>query len=1741
MNPIFRQSICAVVIVSFTMTMTPPLHAQEALILPNPGVRVSLSPEFTPAHLKGITIHQDNALRFDFLVHKGDKPLADDAKKEEYNKLIKYFLASLTIADKDQWVNLSPYEKDRIIEGNFGKTEMGRDLLGQDYLLKQITASLIYPEEGLGQKFWDTVYQRAFKEYGTTEIPVNTFNKVWIIPDKAVVYESGNTAYILQSHLKVMLEEDYLSLEKHSSSVIPAKAGIQKDDNQAHTLGSQVVREIVLPALEKEVNEGKNFAQLRQIYSAMILATWYKKALKASLLGQVYADKAKVKGVDQDPKANEVIYQQYLKAFKKGVYNYIKEDTDKYTKQTIPRKYFSGGMTVNDLPKTEQVLTAESPELKTDPSIVAAVADGATQAVLGRDESVETRLDTATDAQQVIPVTVKKPGARSDAAMTTVNHTVETVWQKLNGLGNIDAIKAMSIEEFARSVGVHVISHTGIDRPIFTLSGDQFEKIRIYRETGRFPPGTSGKSLQALAANPEINEAGIYLSPQDLEAMHRRSDFRYNKGSIVHELMEEVLSKPGSRDEVLLLFRQHAQARVLQEEMLFNALMGPDAVEEGRAIYVAMKEIEDNLLSHPDEYFETARARYVRGEISRKQLEDSLGKNSPYYRTLVWIVTSKNDDMLQKALQRWDAKDFTSSVAGEDAAMLTADQIRQRLVTIQRQITAAEAIWANATSRVGFQEPGSSEQRTAHFEAQQAQQNIIGLEAQKRSLLAELQRPSASNNPDAAMVGEHLTEQYNKRKYFVKDVMGILKEILDYWSKEDHVKLRGNFHAGERLYFDLLPQFSDSPLTPGMLKDILSEILQKRRDIPRGNPFDPVYWASVDFPTTNEMTMPVDQHSDTVILQAFKDQVLRIIREELGVLERRYDFLSAAPNVGDALSYQSMVYAESSGKAEEVSREQHWVPNGAKQTYVPVHFTRVHNLMYVAVVDSFSSTSVRNIFLGYDESKALSILREAQENFVTEPVGTDIKERALQAIKKAAKSDAAMTAQEFVQAAEAGAVQRDAVIDIALTPEAAARYGESEITNASFHSIGTDGRIFFYPENSMPEANPNSLVPSAVLSVIAHQGIILPNGHFVRGGRKNSSPASPVVVWPGDDPETSRQMDEIIQHNIEYFQSEDFTHLMTSTTLSESPNGPMKQVVIEADDQGRILSVFSQPANFNPHSPESRQRHYVQYSVGAGDHPISQFSGFGRVHDVVSGSMDVVSGYLQKVQVVHKLVDMAMMVLNDDQLSARVAAITLSVSSDIKIKVNREQHSLEIQNIDQRFSNVTGISVADNKEMYIVSLIDGQPHFYRVYILGIARSVEVSETDIPGKVKKELGLVRIMSQERLQTRINNVFPANSGYSATAPGNGLLVFNNWKFHGDFSNVINVSRRFVSTWPDGHNNTFFYIIYSSDGLVKVKKISAFERSPAINQDIQLSEIEGRILNELDLQSCILMGNKSVLLASMINPSNAVSNAATPGTAAAPAGKAITVYKGPLYGVADGNEEVKRRAREQNISIDAVLQGLTRSYFEVANNLQPGDVVLTDHGVIYYTQSRTLFNGNERITIVGLNDDGQQVDMLYHYVKSLQEGEQVTPSDVSSTLSYSKVVRFPDISALEQPSESTSPRGAKSVSRKVSLDNVQGKALVDRVRALVDEAMTINRMVVAKNSTDVGGIDLNSANLDLQIKRDGKGVPLPLQFQDMEKLRNIQGFVPVIINIVPVTSLPFLSELQHSQPAQVTAQAT
>jgi hypothetical protein len=326
-------------------------NAQEVMNLPAPGIMITPSSGFNPAILRGIKIYPEEPFRFDFIVDPGQSESKGKALENESSKLIKYFLASLTVPEDDLWVNLSPYEGDRIIPKAFSYTEMGRDLLAQDYLLKQLTASLMYPEDELGKDFWDKVYRKASQLYGSTEIPINTFNKVWIVPEKAVVYQHDNTAFVTESHLKVMLEQDYLSMRENVNSKTGGTDHISREDVAAISdVSSQVIRDVILPAIEKEVNEGQNFAQLRQIYHSLILAAWFKRTLKESLLGHIYMDQNKVRGIDlEDKTVKDKIYQQYVQAFEKGVYNYIREDIDPVTEELIPRKYFSGGFTAKGM------------------------------------------------------------------------------------------------------------------------------------------------------------------------------------------------------------------------------------------------------------------------------------------------------------------------------------------------------------------------------------------------------------------------------------------------------------------------------------------------------------------------------------------------------------------------------------------------------------------------------------------------------------------------------------------------------------------------------------------------------------------------------------------------------------------------------------------------------------------------------------------------------------------------------------------------------------------------------------------------------------------------------------------------------------------------------------------------------------------------------------------------------------------------------------------------------------------------------------------------------------------------------------------------------------------------------------------------------------------------------------------------------------------------------------------------
>jgi hypothetical protein len=280
---------------------------------------VTQSLPFKPLVLCGVRLQDNDPFKLEFIVDEGDTHFNEPQFKEEVSKCIRYFLTGIVVPEKDLWVNLSPQEQNRIIPGGFGVTELGRDLLAQDLFLKEISASLTYPQSESGKAYWNIARNNQAD---------NNQQRVWIVPRTAAVAEDKNGAFIADSRLKAMTEDDYLTRAK---TLPPSK-------------GSLAFREHILPLIEQDVNYGKNFAALRQAYNSLILATWFKIRLKESILAQAYADKNVTRGVDiDDPNEKEKIYQQYLEVFKQGSYDYIQRERVSFN-HIVKRRYFSGGM-----------------------------------------------------------------------------------------------------------------------------------------------------------------------------------------------------------------------------------------------------------------------------------------------------------------------------------------------------------------------------------------------------------------------------------------------------------------------------------------------------------------------------------------------------------------------------------------------------------------------------------------------------------------------------------------------------------------------------------------------------------------------------------------------------------------------------------------------------------------------------------------------------------------------------------------------------------------------------------------------------------------------------------------------------------------------------------------------------------------------------------------------------------------------------------------------------------------------------------------------------------------------------------------------------------------------------------------------------------------------------------------------------------------------------------------------------
>jgi len=229
--------------------------------------------KFRPLHLRylGYDAPSNN---FKLLLDKGD--LKDPSKQTleaTTQTLMQYFHIGLRLPNSSFWVNLRPDSPDKTIDPYLVQTDLGKVLLEADVQLKKDTASYTSPKTPEGKEYWDKLYRKAEELFGSQEITIPTLTRPWIVPAEIILRESTTDAYIYKATLKVMLEEDYLK----DSTTYNFKDPRLKALNQ---YSSQLIRELIIPKLNKEVNSSKKYANLRQAYYSLILAQWFKARFK---------------------------------------------------------------------------------------------------------------------------------------------------------------------------------------------------------------------------------------------------------------------------------------------------------------------------------------------------------------------------------------------------------------------------------------------------------------------------------------------------------------------------------------------------------------------------------------------------------------------------------------------------------------------------------------------------------------------------------------------------------------------------------------------------------------------------------------------------------------------------------------------------------------------------------------------------------------------------------------------------------------------------------------------------------------------------------------------------------------------------------------------------------------------------------------------------------------------------------------------------------------------------------------------------------------------------------------------------------------------------------------------------------------------------------------------------------------------------------------------------------------------
>ncbi|MDD1761988.1 MAG: hypothetical protein LUQ59_07105, partial [Methanothrix sp.] len=356
---------------------------------------------FTSIKLNSISVTTDSSggINFDLILKAekaaGSKPGISIQNATRIGAAA--FMTGLAVNNNKFWVNLNPWEVDRIIDEELGQSETGRIMLESDLQMKRDFSNYGNPcANETGKALWnlldkkreDLVHRCINKFPGeikeTSNIIFKPVQRHWIVPDKAYAYSNGALIYIINASLTINSEPvtDHASFQVKNQDIGTLSRGCIEELNRSAQEYAEYYRNLeermIQPYVVADINTDEKYEDLREVYAALALAQWYKS--KVTPRTDIFRDNLESSSTSilksQTPWQPKDIWDKYVYSFKNGEYKCWENTTMKMEKGTRTKisLHSAGGVEFNDI--RDHLVKIEAMPLEVQDQSKRAIADG---------------------------------------------------------------------------------------------------------------------------------------------------------------------------------------------------------------------------------------------------------------------------------------------------------------------------------------------------------------------------------------------------------------------------------------------------------------------------------------------------------------------------------------------------------------------------------------------------------------------------------------------------------------------------------------------------------------------------------------------------------------------------------------------------------------------------------------------------------------------------------------------------------------------------------------------------------------------------------------------------------------------------------------------------------------------------------------------------------------------------------------------------------------------------------------------------------------------------------------------------------------------------------------------------------------------------------------------------------------------------------------------------------------------